>query len=65
MLEHQWPLHPVLLVPFHGKDKTVPMSSSVYSISNSWLISHNIVTNILLKSAYFCYIIIRTNLGLI
>ena len=34
---------------FKGKARTLPMSSSVYSISNSWLIRSNIVTNSLLK----------------
>ena len=37
---------------FKGKARTLPMSSSVYSISNSWLIRKNIVTNSLLKCVY-------------
>ena len=37
---------------FKGKARTLPMSGSVYSISNSWLIRHNIVTISLLKYVY-------------
>ena len=37
---------------FKEKARTLPMSCSVYSISNSWLIRHNIVTNSLLKCVY-------------
>ena len=37
---------------FKGKARNLPMSSSVYSISNSWLIRHNIVSNSLLKCVY-------------
>ena len=37
---------------FKGKTRTVPMFSSVYSISNSWLTSHTSTTNSFLKCVY-------------
>ena len=37
---------------FKEKARTLPMYSSVYSISNSWLIRRNIVTNYLMKNVY-------------
>ena len=37
---------------FKGKARTLPMCSSVYSISNSWLTGHTIITNSFLKCVY-------------
>ena len=37
---------------FKGKARTLPMCSSVNSISNSWPTGHTIITNYFLKSIY-------------